>query len=319
MNKVNSIYSRNKQSGIGALLNKSEGASDGSSFSLPSVVDGNVIEFEVKAIPSHEIPDKCYLSLYNSRSYSKLTKAAVSDIFDSIYSQKRNVILAIAAQNGKRIEVLTGGRRMYCVEHIVDAKFYVLVAKEISEADKKFLANASDTYEAPSILDVGFKILENQAKRKAEELKPYTYSELSELLTISVGKAQEAVTFASYPSYILNGFPGLRFISYQWLRKIKKYQDRFEEHSEEIKALYEDGADITSIDEAKKYSDKLKRNIETILKPPAEAPLNDVPWEDIKPIKGVEVVSKDSELTIKIDTNKVSDVQLQKIQKILSS
>lgn len=318
MTGVKNLYVRDKQRGVGALLEKAKKSDTGATFTMPSVIGEEPLEFELRVVGQGDIENECYLSLYNTRSYKNLTKAAVSDILPSIQLQKRNAIPAVGAYCNDKIEVLAGGRRMYSVCETPGAQFYILVAKNVSDADKKFLANTSDTYNQPSILDVGYKVLEIQNSKKREDGENYTYRDIADMLDISVGRAQEAATFAKYPDHLVSGFPGLRFISYKWLRKMKAYSDSFEQKKAEIIETYSGDIEISDMQDAEKYSASLQKKIETVLKPLVESSSEIIRWKNKVVPSGVKVSSSGKDLTLKLSLDKVDAELLKKLEKLLS-
>ena len=310
------LYSRNRQTGIGALLGKAKDSDSGSTFSMPSVIEGT-LEFELRVVKASDIEKLCTLSVYNSRSYKNLTRAAVSDILPSIKLQKRNAIPAVGALVGDKIEVLAGGRRMYSVGLIPEAEFYILIAKDVSEQDKKFLANTSDTYNQPSILDVGYKVIEIQKMMKRADGSPYTLREIADMLDVSLGKAQESATFARYPDYLLAGFPGLRFVSYKWLRKMKAYSDRFDEHKSEIIETYSGDDELIEMQDAEKYSMNLQKRIEKIFKPIIQPSPKLQDWKDKSLPTGIKAAINGNDLTLKVSVDKVAPETLELIESLL--
>jgi ParB family chromosome partitioning protein len=310
------FYTRQRQGGIGSMLEQAGESSDGSTFSLPSVEQGE-LKFKLLVINSEDISKRCYLSLYNSRCYERLTNASVNDILPDIQVKKRNAIPAIGAIVGDKIEVLAGGRRMYSVSTLPDGQFYILVAEGISEPDKKFLSNTSDTYDKPSILDVGFKVLAIQKSHEKVEGQG-GYRAIADMLGISLGKAQESATFARYPNYIIDGFPALRFISYQFLRQINKYKEQFPEKENKIKALYQGEYAFNETMEPQQYSKSLQSKILQIFKPKPLPSKTIEDWKNRVHNKSVSVTGSENELILKVDLTSVDPSVLKQIEKIFA-
>ncbi|MCG7550925.1 hypothetical protein [Pseudoalteromonas sp. Of7M-16] len=287
---------------------------------------GKEVTFRTVEIPSAEIAEKTFKSPTNKRSEQHITIGSVMDILPEIREQGRNSVHAygVEHQDG-RIEVLAGMRRRKCVQLTENGVFVILVAPadQVSHSDRKSLTSIADTYEEPSIIDLGFSMLE--MKRNSQE--KLNQEKLAELFEVSTGRVSEAMSFAEkLPDDLYSLFPSLGAISHRFLRDcLKLYKEAEQAFRGQLDKAIRDGLRITVNEDTSKDDLKLAtKQLETKLlamfksdKPVQEKTSSKSVWDD-KPLKkGASVkVAKSGAVTLKLDKH-IDEATQKKILKLL--
>jgi len=195
----------------------------GSNVSLPSPCrEGVKLKFKMMCISSQDLETKTYKSRYNKRSEDHLGLASVLDIYPEISANGFNTHPALGEiDSDGNIGVLAGLRRRKAVSFVENGLFYIQVCSELTEAEKKAYASASDVYEEPTILDFGFT-LNDYIKETEERGEEVSYDDLSVIFKTAKGKVSEAISFTHLPVQFIELFPSLKSLGYRYLREMIK-------------------------------------------------------------------------------------------------
>lgn len=314
--KSNLYKARENTGGLSKLASQS--------FPVASIVNAVPYQGELKRLTKKEVQDLCEPSIFNTRSYENLTMASVVDIFDDIRETKGNETLAKGVWKDGKIHVLVGLRRMFCVLNLNDALYNIVVVKDMHKDDQRHLARAEDTYNKPGILDLGFKVRKIRDDSKATSGKAMSYSDIASELGFSKGKVVEAANFTKIPDWIINKFPGFRYISYKWLRQVAKYEEYFNVAKPKLAKLdLPEKTTFDSVDAAQAHANFIATKIKAVLlaaeKDGHENVVATTSSFIDRPIAGVNVTGNDKQVVVKIDIEKVDKAKLQAIQKLLST
>lgn len=216
MTSVNDFYQRGTTKGASLLpapnLKVGEG---GASWVSPST--GEPIPFKEARIKSGDVRSRITKCLYNKRDFSRLTPNSVSDIIPSIKEAKINRTPVVAVKRPDGIfEVITGLRRSYAVSLCEDAELLIHYAESMSDADKQVLCNTSDLYNAPSLIDFGFTLLEYKTSVGAE----YSVRKAASVFGVDKSYISHAEFGASLPEALLSLYPSLDYISRRFVMKL---------------------------------------------------------------------------------------------------
>lgn len=296
-------------------------ANDTHGLQEPSPITGELIEWEMLVLPSNEIPAKTIKSQYNKRSKKHLTRAAVNDILPEISELKRNTQYVKAVEIGGKYEILEGVRRTTAVSYVPDGKLYMLVAKSLSEEEKRHYAQMSDVYREPTQLDIGYSALEirEQYKQQGDVIRDF---KLAEMFAVSTGKMSEAIASASLPDSLILLFPALEFIQVRFLRQVIAWikvneLDKFGEVIKRFEQLSEDDKNIQreSVTLQKKI---LKELAASVAKEVEFSPATTL-FTHIDVIDGIGLsVKPTGEVLLSIDTNELGDEYLELMRELIS-
>lgn len=294
---------------------------------IPSPIRPGVeLSFKMRIIKSDDILKTTYKSPYNLRSADHLSIGAVLDILPEIRKDKRNTHPAFGSVDSSgKVEVLAGMRRRKAVSLTENGEFYILVCEELNEQEKAHFALTSDEYEKPSLLDLGFTLIELK-QRKAEQGIEINYDELASMYKVSTGKVSEAINFAQLPSELFSLFPSLANISVRFLRSMKKHHKAGEGNFRAtLNKAIESGMRVAVSGEDNQDSIKAKckqleidfleslSHKDSPIKPTSK-------WSDFNAVSGVKVaLAKNGKIKIELDDKKLSKEKLNKIYKLLES
>lgn len=287
------FYRRGTGKGANLLAPKSTPVQGSASWVSPTT--GEPILVKEARVKSNDVLKQVTKCIYNKRAFDRLTPSAVNDIFPSISASKRNStpVLAVKLANGQ-FEIITGMRRSYAVSLCDDAELVIHYTDSMSDEDKQLLADTSDTYDKPSILDFGFSLI------PYKELLGASYSVRQAAKAFGVNKSyvHDAERAASLPDQLFSLFPGLGFISRTFLRSVAGLNASNDEIIKAIHGLSPVRLASTLNDEQdertelKKLSSKLEKNILELLNVKKTTPNDNQPlesdWLSAKFVKGVE-------------------------------
>jgi ParB family chromosome partitioning protein len=287
---------------------------------------GKKVSFRTVEVPHADIEKKTFKSPTNKRSERHITIASVMDILPEIREQGRNAVPAYGVEHKDgRIEVLAGMRRRKSVMLTENGVFVILVAPadQVSIADRQSLTSTADTYEEPSVVDLGFSMLE--MKRNSNE--KLNQEKLAELFEVSTGRVSEAMSFAEkLPDDLYSLFPSLGAISHRFLRDcLKLYKEAEQAFRIQLDKAIRDGLRITvdedtTKDDVKNATKQLEAKLLAFFKadkPVTEKASTNSVWDNKSLKKGASVkVAKTGAVTLKLDKN-IDAATQKKILKLL--
>lgn len=190
---------------------------EGSGFSIKSPTNGSDIPLHVIEIPSEEVWDKLYKSIYNTRSRELMTPATVLDILPDIRSVSHNItpVIAVKGADG-RFEVLSGMKRSFAVSISPGTKLIVHYAEKMIESDKQIIARTSDKHEKPSFLDAALTL-----KTYEEEVgDQFTTRKAADIFGLSKSAVADMMTFSKLPNELFTLFPGAKYVTWRFLKSV---------------------------------------------------------------------------------------------------
>jgi hypothetical protein len=216
---MNESYVRQKAAGLGQLIADKK-AKEGVTYSTDSLMNGAPLTYQLIKVLTNEINEKTFASPFNHRASEYLSVSAVTDILPTIRKHKRNSKSAIGVMSGGKIEILEGLRRRFAVSCVPGAAYHILVFDNMSEAEKSIRCSVSDIYSAPSVIDLGIKIINYAKNHESKNIAPLTVNDLSDVFFVSNGKISEARKFGLVIPDFYQLFPSLQSIGYKFMRNV---------------------------------------------------------------------------------------------------
>jgi hypothetical protein len=318
---MNNSYVREKATGLGQLIADKK-AKEGVTYTTDSLIDGTPLTYQLIKISSNEINNRTFPSPFNHRASEYLSVSAVHDILPTIRKHKRNSKSAIGVMSGGKIEILEGLRRRFAVTCVPGANYHVLVFDNMTEAEKSIRCSVSDIYTAPSVIDLGIKIIKYAEHYETINSKPLTVNDLSDVFFVSSGKISEARKFGLVNPDFYKLFPSLQSIGYKFMRSVLSLSklgsvELDDEFCSQFSYISNDIEDVKILESQVKT---LKEQILSTLQPQKSSePFASLFNENNSYIEGTDVKITKKSAVISLDHDKVPDSVQEQIIKLLKA